>query len=76
MNSGSSDESTRLGLIFGGEWKFTRESQVLWGLDISTERNVFDGPASLPDPSTGETPSNVSVTNSLYMFSLGYRWGH
>lgn len=74
--SGSPEESVRIGLDLGGEWKFTRESQVIWNLGLSTERNVFDGSAKLPDSSTGETPSNVSVTNSLYMFSLGYRWGH
>lgn len=76
VNSGSSEESSRLAFDFGGEWKFTRESQLIWNLGVSTERNVFDGSANLPDPSTGTTPSNVSVTNSLYMFSLGYRWGH
>ncbi|WII73897.1 hypothetical protein QJS83_08415 [Bdellovibrio sp. 22V] len=76
VTSGSAEESVRFGLDLGGEWKFTRESQMIWNLGASTERNVFDGAASLPDPSTGATPSNVSVTNSLYMFSLGYRWGH
>nr|WP_295905151.1 autotransporter outer membrane beta-barrel domain-containing protein [uncultured Bdellovibrio sp.] len=76
INSGSSEESIRIGLDLGGEWKFTRESQMIWNLGLSAERNVFDGNANLPDPSTGTTPSNVSVTNSLYMFSLGYRWGH
>lgn len=76
IESGSPEESIRLGLDLGGEWKFTRESQMIWNLGVSTERNIFDGNASLPDPSTGTTPANVSVTNSLYMFSLGYRWGH
>lgn len=76
INSGSMEESARIGVDLGGEWKFDRESQMIWNLGISSERNVFDGAASLPDPSTGTTPSNVSVTNSLYMFSLGYRWGH
>lgn len=76
VNSGSMEESARIGLDLGGEWKFDRESQVIWNLGLSSERNVFDGTANLPDPSTGATPSNVSVTNTLYMFSLGYRWGH
>lgn len=76
INSGSMEESARIGVDLGGEWKFDRESQMVWNLGISSERNVFDGAATLPDPSTGTTPSNVSVTNSLYMFSLGYRWGH
>ena len=75
LSSGSAEESVRIGLDFGGEWKFSRESQMIWNLGLSAERNTFDGTASLPDPSTGATPANVSVTNSLYMFSLGYRWG-
>jgi hypothetical protein len=76
INSGSMEESARIGVDLGGEWKFDRESQLIWNLGLSSERNVFDGAASLPDPSTGTTPNNVSVTNTLYMFSLGYRWGH
>ncbi len=76
IHSGSSEESVRLGVDVGGEWKFTRQSQMIWNLGLSSEKNTFDGAAGLPDPSTGTTPSNVSVTNSLFMFSLGYRWGH
>jgi hypothetical protein len=75
VNSGDVEESSRLGVEFGGEWRLSRSSQLLWGLEASAERNMFDGPASQPDPSTGSTPKNVSVTNSLYLFSLGYRWG-
>jgi hypothetical protein len=76
VNSGSVEENSRLGLELGGEWRLSRSSQLLWGLEASAERNMFDGPASQPDPSTGSTPKNVGVTNSFYMFSLGYRWGH
>ncbi len=76
LNSGSIQESSRVGLDLGGEWKFDRESQMIWGLGISSERNIFSGTAGALDPSTGTTPNNVSVTNSLYLFSLGYRWGH
>lgn len=76
ISSGASSENIRFGVEVGGEFKFSRENQVLWNLGLSTERNTFDGAAALPDPHTGVTPQNVSVTNSLYMFSLGYRWGH
>ncbi len=75
VNSGSVEDNSRLGVEFGGEWRLSRSSQLLWGLEATAERNMFDGPASQPDPSTGTTPNNVSVTNSFYMFSLGYRWG-
>ncbi|UYL10455.1 hypothetical protein B9G69_007660 [Bdellovibrio sp. SKB1291214] len=76
VNSGSVDENSRLGIEFGGEWRLSRSSQLLWGLEASAERNMLDGAATQPDPSTGATPKNVGVTNSLYLFSLGYRWGH
>ncbi|QDK39573.1 hypothetical protein [Bdellovibrio sp. NC01] len=76
VSSGSSDENIRIGFDVGGEWKFSRHSQMLWNLGLTTEKNLFTGSASLPDPTTGVTPSSVSVTNSLYMFNLGYRWGH
>lgn len=74
--SGSTDENTRLEFDLGGEWLFSRYSQMVWNLGVSSERNLFSGTASLPDSSTGSTPSNVSVTNTLYMLNLGYRWGH
>ncbi|UXR65646.1 hypothetical protein EZJ49_05190 [Bdellovibrio bacteriovorus] len=76
IESGAFEESVRVGLDVGGEWKFTRESQMIWNLGVSVERNIFDGATGIPDPSTGLTPNNVSVTNAFYMLSLGYRWGH
>ena len=76
ISSGSLSEVSRVGLDLGGEWKFDRENQLIWNLGISSERDVFDGAAGLPDPSTGNTPNNVSVTDTFYGFSLGYRWGH
>ncbi|MFS4459016.1 hypothetical protein [Bdellovibrio sp. HCB2-146] len=76
INSGSLSEVSRVGLDLGGEWKFDRENQLIWNLGISSERDVFDGAAGLPDPRTGTTPNNVSVTDTFYGFSLGYRWGH
>lgn len=76
VSSGSSDENIRLGFDVGGEWKFSRHSQMIWSLGVSSEKNLFTGAASLPDPSTGLTPSGVSVTNTMYLLNLGYRWGH
>lgn len=76
VSSGSADENARIGFDVGGEWKFSRHSQMIWNLGISSEKNLFTGKASLPDSSTGVTPSNVSVTNTMYLMNLGYRWGH
>lgn len=74
--SGASSENSRVGLELGGEFKFSRESQMIWSLGMTSEKNMFDGAAFSADPVTGTTPSRVSVTNSMYLFSLGYRWGH
>lgn len=75
IRSGGPVENTRLGLNFGSEFKFSRESQLVYDLAFSTERNSFDGAASPNDPEKGSAPSNVGVTNSFVMFSFGYRWG-
>ncbi len=75
LNSGSSADSAKAGLDIGGEFKFNRESQIIWNLSATAEKNLFSGNASLPDPATGATPENVSVTNTMLIFNLGYRWG-
>lgn len=76
ISSGESLEHVRIGFDMGGEWKLNRSNQIVWNLNLVTERNLFNGPAALVDPSTGQTPENVSAANSLVIFSLGYRWGH
>ncbi|MBC7370766.1 MAG: hypothetical protein H7326_04325 [Bdellovibrionaceae bacterium] len=76
VNSGSNVENTRIGLQFGSEINLSQQSQIFYELSGSSERNLFEGTAGITDPATGTKPKNVSVTNSLYMFSLGYRWGN
>jgi len=76
ISSGNNTENTRMGLQLGSEIKLSRESQVFYEASVSSEKNLFDGSAGLPDPATGNTPKNVSVTDTLYMFTLGYRWGN
>ncbi len=75
ISSGSNTENARLGLNFGSELKLSRGSQIIYDLALTSERNAFDGAANPIDPETQKAPSNVSVTNSLVMFSFGYRWG-
>lgn len=75
ISSGSPSESTRLGINIGSELTFSRESQVVYDLSLSSEKNAFDGAASPVDPEKNSTPNNVSVTNTFVMFSFGYRWG-
>lgn len=75
VKSGNKAETNALSLSVGGQWTLDRRNQVFWKSEYSVERNLFKGEASQPDPATGLTPDGVSVTNSLLMFSFGFRWG-
>jgi hypothetical protein len=76
ISSGNSTENVRIGVQLGSEIKLSRESQIFYEASLMSEKNIFDGSASLVDPATGSIPKNVSVTDSFYIFSLGYRWGN
>ena len=76
IGSGNSTEHVRVGLSLGSEIKLSRESQIFYEVSAMSEKNLFEGPAKVADPATGMTPKNVSVTNTFYLFSLGYRWGN
>lgn len=76
IKSGSGAENVRIGMHFGSEIKLSRQSQIFFETSVSSEKNVFTGNANLPDPATGTTPKNVSVTDTSYNLSLGYRWGN
>ena len=75
LSSGDAGESSRVDLNVGGEFKFSRESQLIWNLNYSFEKNHFSGTANTTDPRTGLKPQGVSVENAFTMFTLGYRWG-
>ncbi len=76
LQSGTGVETSRFSLQLGGEFKLSREHQVTWNLKSIIEKNQFTGPASQIDPETSSAASGVSVSNSLTIFSFGYRWGH
>jgi hypothetical protein len=76
ISSGNNTENTRVGLQLGSEITLSRQAQLFYEASVTSEKNLFDGSAALIDPATGNTPKNVSVTNTFYMFSLGYRWGN
>jgi hypothetical protein len=63
-------------LQLGSEINLSRQAQIFYEASASSEKNLFDGTAGVVDPATGTKPKNVSVTNTQYMFSLGYRWGN
>lgn len=73
--SGDKNETNAVNLSVGGQWTLDRHDQVYWKTQYSVERNLFDGAASKADPQTGLTPDGVSVTNSLFIFYFGFRWG-
>lgn len=75
LQSGSSVSSSRIGVKVGGEFKLSRQNQMIWHLGIKVERNQFAGSANLTDPESGTIPSGVSVTNTWTFLQLGYRWG-
>ncbi|WP_413289586.1 hypothetical protein [Bdellovibrio sp. HCB337] len=76
VNSGNNTENVRLGVQLGSEIKLSRQSQIFYEGSVMSEKNLFDGTAGVADPATGATPTNVSVTNTMYLFSIGYRWGN
>ncbi len=76
IGSGNSTENVRMGVQLGSEIRLSRESQIFYEAAVTSEKNLFDGAAKAVDPATGLIPKNVSVTNTFYMFSLGYRWGN
>ncbi len=76
VKSGEPGTNHGAGVWIGGLYNFDGVHQMFWKLSHRVEKNIFEGAASLPDPRTGETPEGVSVTNSLTIFSLGYRWGN
>jgi hypothetical protein len=76
LQSGSSPESSRMTFIVGGEFKLSREHQMVWTLSGTLERNQFSGLANMVDPETGITPQGTSVTQTMSLLTLGYRWGH
>lgn len=75
VKSGAKAETNAIGVSAGGEWTLDRKNRVFWKGQYSVERNLFKGTASEVNPRNGQTPDGVSVTNSLMMFYLGFKWG-
>lgn len=73
--SGTKAETNAVGIAIGGEWTLDRRHQIYWKGRYGVERNLFKGTAAGVDPTTGQTPSGVSVTDSLLMFHFGFKWG-
>lgn len=74
-HSGTSPTSYALKFTLGEDFNLDRNNRVFWRLSHRIEKSVYSGSASVVDPSTGTTPSGVSVTTGVTMFELGYSWG-
>jgi hypothetical protein len=75
VRSGDKSETNALSLSLGGTWTLDRTNQIFWRGQYSVERDLFEGSADTVDPHSGQTPSGVSVTESLMIFYFGFRWG-
>ncbi len=73
--SGSKGETNAINMSLGGQWLLDRQNQLFWRGEYSVERNLFEGSASVADPTNDATPEGVSVTNTMMIFYFGFRWG-
>jgi hypothetical protein len=73
--SGDGPSSSRISMSVGGEFKLTRQNQVILDLTVTQDKHQYTGNASIIDPETGLVPSGVSVIQTNVFFNLGYRWG-
>lgn len=75
VRSGTKNETNAISLSLGGEWVLDRRNQIFWRGQYGVSRSLFQGEASAPDARTGQTPSGVTVTESLVLFYFGFKWG-
>ncbi len=71
MNSGHDPETSKFGIEYGGEIKFSHEAQLTWKLEKVLEKNIFQGQSS-----DALNPAKTSVVNQWTLLTFGYRWGH
>jgi hypothetical protein len=75
LSSGSSPQAVRVGANVGGEFKLSRENQLVWQLSISYEKARYGDSSNLSDPGTGAPIDGVTVDSTTTFFQFGYRWG-
>lgn len=75
VKSGTSPQSFGAGLSLGPEFKMNRGNRVFLRSRAFYERNSFGGSANTANPGTGESPENVTVSNTFLFFEMGYIWG-
>lgn len=75
LSSGSSPQAVRVGANVGGEFKLSRENQLIWQFSISYEKARYGDSSNLSDPGTGSPIDGVTVDSTATFFQFGYRWG-
>ena len=75
LTSGSSPQDVRVGIHLGGEFKLSRENQLIWQLAVSYEKARYGDKSNLADPSTGSVINGVTVDSTTTFLQFGYRWG-
>jgi hypothetical protein len=73
--SGQQNSTFGFGLGLGGEYKLERTSRLFWKATYELQRSLYTGSASGPDAISGDTLSNVPVSNGFILFEFGYIWG-
>jgi hypothetical protein len=76
ISSGQKNEASRVGIGTGGDFIFSRSTQLTWSLKWYYENINFKGDAGSPEPGATVLPSNSSVKNEYILFGAGYRWGN
>jgi hypothetical protein len=76
LQSGDSPDADVVGISLGGRIYIDSSNQMFWKISERIEKDQFSGDTSKPDPASGQTQTNVSVTNSFTLIQIGYTWGN
>ncbi len=75
LSSGTDAQASELSISLGCDYELSKGESFFWNLEVSSEKNIFSGPVSEPEPKTGQIPTNTSVKQVMSTLSFGYRWG-
>jgi hypothetical protein len=75
VKSGTGYNSYGFKFGVGEDYILNRHNQLFWRISHRINKTIFSGSASDVDPTTGATPSGVSMTQGVSLFEFGYRWG-
>jgi hypothetical protein len=75
FTSGTASTSLLYGGFLGGEYIFSRQFQTYFKFSAQVFKTQFSGTSRASDPVTSTNLSNVSVSDGIYMLTLGVRLG-